>query len=81
MVNMDGMETKVDLNILPLGSYDLLIGMDWLEKHSTIVNCRDKTFNCLDDFGKSRTSKRNTTGSVSKTNLFFTIKNKCKERL
>lgn len=22
-----------DLNVLPLGSYDILIGMDWLEKH------------------------------------------------
>ena len=28
--------TKVDLNYLPLGSYDLLIGMDWLEKQRVI---------------------------------------------
>jgi hypothetical protein len=33
MVTMDGMETNVDLNIFPLGYYDLLIGMEWLEKH------------------------------------------------
>jgi predicted aspartyl protease len=57
IVIMDGMETKVDLNILPLGSYDLLIGMDWLEKHSTVVNCRDKTFNCFDESSKGKTIK------------------------
>ena len=27
---MDGLVTYVDLNIVPLGSYDFLIGMDWL---------------------------------------------------
>ena len=26
-------QLQVDLNILPLGSYDVLLGMDWLEKH------------------------------------------------
>ena len=28
---MDEFETVVKLNVFPLGSYDLLIGMDWLE--------------------------------------------------
>jgi hypothetical protein len=28
-LNMNGVNTKVDLNIIPLGSYDYLIGMDW----------------------------------------------------
>eukprot|EP00253_Pinus_taeda_P011178 PITA_11178 len=27
-----------DLNVLPLGSYDILIGMDWLEKHWSLVD-------------------------------------------
>jgi len=27
-----GQPLMVDLNILPLGSYDVLIGMEWLEK-------------------------------------------------
>ena len=39
---MNGLKTHVDLNILPIGSYDLLIGMDWLEKHRVILNCYDK---------------------------------------
>ena len=33
---MDQFETIVNLNVLPLGSYDILIGMDWLEQHRVI---------------------------------------------
>ena len=29
-------ELKVDFKILPLGSYDVLLGKDWVEKHSEI---------------------------------------------
>ena len=31
-VNLNGFPMKENLNILPLGSYDLLIGMDWMEQ-------------------------------------------------
>ena len=37
---------------LPLGSYDLLIGMDWLEQHRVILNYYDKTFTCINGDGK-----------------------------
>ena len=50
---MNGFKTHVDLNIPPLESYDLLIGMDWLEKHRFILNCYDKTFSCLDNKGNT----------------------------
>ena len=40
------------MNILPLGSYDLLIGMDWLEKKKALMNCWDKTLHCVDEEGK-----------------------------
>ena len=43
----------VDLNILPLGSYDLLIGMDWLEKHKVMLNYFGKTFTYTDDNGNT----------------------------
>ena len=33
--------------MLPLGSYDVLIGMDCLEKHQVILNCFQNTFTCL----------------------------------
>ena len=45
--------THVELNILALGSYDLLIGMDWLEKHRVMLNSFNKTFTCIDDTGNT----------------------------
>ena len=45
---MYGLVTCVDLNVLPLGSYDVLIGMDWLEAHRVKLDCYNKTFECLD---------------------------------
>ena len=51
-VVMDQFETIVKLNVLPLGSYDILIGMDWLEQHRVILNCYDKTFTCINKYGK-----------------------------
>jgi hypothetical protein len=50
-VDMNGLGTRVELNILPLGSYDCLIGMDWLEQHHAILDCRSKEFTCLDEEG------------------------------
>ena len=32
-LEMGGLSTCANLNILPLGLYDILIGMDWLEAH------------------------------------------------
>ena len=51
-INMNGMVTKVELNILPLVSYGILMGMDWLESHKVVINCVDKSFTCVDDEGK-----------------------------
>jgi hypothetical protein len=50
-INMNGLNTKVDVNIIPLGSYDYLIGMDWLEKHHSILDCCNKKITCLDEEG------------------------------
>eukprot|EP00253_Pinus_taeda_P012331 PITA_12331 len=41
-----GQPVVADLNILPRGSYDVLIGMDWLEKHWALVNCKTKVIRC-----------------------------------
>jgi hypothetical protein len=30
-MDMNGLSTKVELNIFPLGSYECIIGMDWLD--------------------------------------------------
>ena len=36
---MNDFITNVNLNIMSLCSYDLLIGMDWIEEHKLMLNC------------------------------------------
>jgi hypothetical protein len=48
---MNGLNTKVDLNNIPLVSYDFLIGMNWFEKHHDILDCYNKTIACLNGEG------------------------------
>jgi hypothetical protein len=48
-VDMNGMSTKDELNVLPLGSYDYLIGMDWLDQHHAILDYHNKASTCLDE--------------------------------
>jgi hypothetical protein len=50
-LDMNGMSTKAELNILHLGSYDCLIGMDWLDQHHALLDCRNKRFTCLNEEG------------------------------
>jgi hypothetical protein len=54
-VDMKGLSTKAELNILSLGSYDCLIGMDWLDQHHALLDCRNKEFTCLDEEGNRKT--------------------------
>jgi hypothetical protein len=49
LMDMNGLNTRTDLNIFPLGSYDYLIGMDWLDQHHVILDCHNKEFTCLDE--------------------------------
>jgi hypothetical protein len=49
------MSTRDELDILPLCSYDCLIGMDWLDQHHTILDYRNKAFTCLDEEVNRRT--------------------------
>jgi hypothetical protein len=56
-ISLNGMNTSIDLNIIPLGSCDILIGMDWLDKHHVVLYCHNKTFTCLDGNGKKSTVK------------------------
>ena len=50
---MNDFITHADLNILPLGSYDMLIGMVRLEEHRLMLNCFDKIFTCIDNIGNT----------------------------
>jgi hypothetical protein len=48
-ISLNGVNTIVDLNIIPFGSYDIIIGMDWLEKDNVVLDYLNKTFTCLDE--------------------------------
>jgi hypothetical protein len=54
LMDMNGLNTRADLNIFPLGSYNCLIGMDWLDQHHAILDCHNKEFTCLDEEGNLR---------------------------
>ena len=41
--------TCANINIFPLGSYDILIGMDWLEEHRVKLDRYNKNFECIDE--------------------------------
>jgi hypothetical protein len=56
-ISLNRVITNVDLNIIPLGSYDVVIGMDWLDTHHAVLDCNNKTFTCLDEEGKHNTVK------------------------
>jgi hypothetical protein len=53
-MDMTGLNTREDLNIFPLGSYDCLIGMDWLDQHHAILYFHNKEFTSLDEEGNLR---------------------------
>jgi hypothetical protein len=52
---MGGLSSKDELNILPLGSYDCLIGMDWLDQHHALLDYHNKKFTCLDEEENQKT--------------------------
>ena len=54
-MDMNGLSTRDELNILPLGSYDCLVGMDWLDQHHAILDYRNKAFTCLDEEENQKT--------------------------
>jgi hypothetical protein len=44
--------TRANLYIMILGSYDVVINMDWLESHEAILNCKMKQLSLVDDEGQ-----------------------------
>ena len=51
----NGLDTSVNSNILPLGSYHILIGMDWLESHKSVIDYLHKLFSSVDEEDKYHT--------------------------
>ena len=50
-VNLNGFPTRVNLNILSLGLYDILIGMDWLEQNHVMLDFLHMSILCTDSQG------------------------------
>jgi hypothetical protein len=55
--SLDGQKIRTNLNILPLGSYDMIIGMEWLEQNKAILDCYKKIPSYKDNFGNIRISQ------------------------
>jgi hypothetical protein len=53
-INLGDFVMKANLYVMILGSYDIVIGMDWLESHDVILNCKTKWLSLTDDLGQSR---------------------------
>jgi hypothetical protein len=73
---MNGLSTRAELNILPLGSYECLIGMDWLDQHHSILDCCNKAFTFLDEEG-SPTKVKGIPRAVTVREISTTQLNKC----
>ena len=56
-LDMNGMNTSVDLNIIPVSSYDVFIEMDQLDAYHLVLDWHDKSFTCLDDEGEQKIVK------------------------
>ena len=50
---MNGLYTMFDLDVIPLGLCDILIGMDRLESHHAILDCSGKIVHCLEEEGNT----------------------------
>ena len=57
-IHLKSFTTSANLRVIPLGSYDIVLGMDWLEQNQAILDCKNKTITCLDDVGSARVIAR-----------------------
>ena len=53
-LNLGEFVTRTNLYITILGYYGVVIGMDWLESHEAILNCKMKWLSLVDDEGQRR---------------------------
>eukprot|EP00253_Pinus_taeda_P028908 PITA_28908 len=56
-VNIGGCHTKINLYSTTLGTYDLIVGMDWLESHKAILDCYNNTVLIRNDQGETKVIK------------------------
>ena len=51
-LELGGFITSVDLQVIPLGSYDIVSSMDWIGSHRASIDSRRNTIQCKGDQGK-----------------------------
>ena len=51
ILNLGEFVTRANLYVMILGLYDVMIGMDWLESHEAILNCKMKWLSLVNDEG------------------------------
>jgi hypothetical protein len=51
-IELNDINTIIDINIIPFVYYDILIGMCWLDHHHAMLHYYNKTFTCLTEEGK-----------------------------
>jgi hypothetical protein len=52
LVDLGVCTARLKVYVTALGTYDLIIGMDWLEAHRAMVDCFGKRVLCVDDEGR-----------------------------
>ena len=52
IVDLGVCTTRLKVYVTALGTYDLIIGMDWLASHRDLVDCFTKRVFCVDDEGR-----------------------------
>jgi hypothetical protein len=52
ILNVGDFVTNANLYVTIFGSYDVMIGMDWLESHEAILNCKMKWLSLVDNEGQ-----------------------------
>ena len=52
LVDVGVCTTSLKVHTISLGRYDLIIGMEWLESHQSLVDCFVKRVLCVDDEGR-----------------------------
>ena len=53
-ITISGQPIHVDLNIHPLGSYNILRGMDWMGKFWSLIDFKKKTVNFITKLGQRK---------------------------
>ena len=49
ILNLGEFVTRANLYVTILGSYDVVIGMDWFESQEAILNCKTKRLSLVND--------------------------------